>query len=371
MSKRITLHKIVTGEAQKMNWIKDQSVHLVVTSPPYPMIEMWDDIFSGQNSGIEKAVKNNQGQLAFELIHQELDLVWAEIERVLIPGGFVCINVGDATRTMGNEFSLFPNHSKIISSFLKLGFSNLPNIIWRKQTNAPNKFMGSGMLPAGAYVTLEHEWILLFRKGGKRLFRTDAEKQIRKESAFFWEERNIWFSDLWDVKGVRQEINYPGTRKRSGAFPFEIPYRLVNMYSVKGDVVLDPFLGTGTTSLAAMASERSSLGMEIDKSMIEEFSGRTGKTGIEQINKWIQRRIVQHENFVEGRTKNQAKNEIRHFNSFLNMPVMTSQETGIQFSLIEKIDQASDHCFLSSYISPQSDPSERIPEQKTVILKDL
>jgi len=74
---------------------------------------------------------------------------------------------------------------------------------------------------------------------------------------------------------------------------------------------------------------------------------------------------------VEGRTKNRAKNEIRHFNSFLNLPVMTSQETGIQFSLIEKIDQASDHYFLSSYISPQRDPAERIPEQKTVILKDL
>src|SRR5690606_1592163 len=142
------------------------------------------------------------------------------------------------------------------SAFIRLGFANMPNILWRKQTNAPNKFMGSGMLPAGAYVTLEHEWILVFRKAGKRTFRSEAEKKLRRESAFFWEERNTWFSDLWDLKGVKQKITNSGSRDRSAAYPFELPYRLINMYSVKGDIVLDPFLGTGTTALAAMATER-------------------------------------------------------------------------------------------------------------------
>ena len=88
----------------------------------------------------------------------------------------------------------------------KLGFINLPNILWHKTTNAPNKFMGSGMLPCGAYVTLEHEWILIFRKGGKRVYKKTEEKEIRRDSSFFWEERNIWFSDIWEIKGVKQPL---------------------------------------------------------------------------------------------------------------------------------------------------------------------
>lgn len=87
-----------------------------------------------------------------------------------------------------------------------MGFVGLPNIIWRKQTNAPNKFMGSGMLPCGAYVTLEHEWVLIFRKGGKREYKKVDAKLGRMKGSFFWEERNIWFSDVWEIKGVKQRF---------------------------------------------------------------------------------------------------------------------------------------------------------------------
>ena len=156
------------------------------------------------------------------------------------------MKVTDATRTLDGEFKLYPNHSRIIQHFINNGFSNMPNIIWRKQTNAPNKFMGSGMLPAGAYVTLEHEWVLIFRKGLKRSFKSENEKLKRKQSSFFWEERNIWFSDMWDLKGTRQNIAHKNSRERSAAYPFEIPFRLINMFSLKGDTILDPFLGTGT-----------------------------------------------------------------------------------------------------------------------------
>src|SRR5690554_4099186 len=191
-------HKIIIGAAQKMKELEDNSIELVVTSPPYPMIQMWDEIMAKQNTKIQTALDKEDGANAFEYMHIELDKVWAEVERVLTPGGFACINIGDATRTIGGNFSLYSNHSRIITSFLKLGVDNLPNILWRKQTNAPNKFMGSGMLPAGAYVTLEHEWILIFRKGGKRQFNSEVDKIRRRESSFFWEERNVWFSDLWD-----------------------------------------------------------------------------------------------------------------------------------------------------------------------------
>ena len=104
--------------------------------------------------------------------------------------------------------------------------------------------MGSGMLPAGAYVTLEHEYILIVRKGSKREFKTEVEKENRRESALFWEERNVWYSDVWtDIKGTEQKLPKAMSRLRSAAFPFELAYRLINMYSVKGDVILDSISG--------------------------------------------------------------------------------------------------------------------------------
>lgn len=342
-------HKIIIGMAQKMEQVKSASVSLTVTSPPYPMIEMWDDILACQNPKIKTALEKNEGQLAFELMHQELDKVWAEISRVTITGGFVCINIGDATRTLNKEFALYPNHSRIISSFLKLGFTNLPNIIWRKQTNAPNKFMGAGMLPAGAYVTLEHKWILVFRKGLKRQYATEAEKHIRKQSSFFWEERNVWFSDLWELKGVKQKVKNSITRDRSGAYPFEIPYRLINMFSLKGDTILDPFLGTGTTMSAAIASERNSIGYEIDNSFLKIISENINDTQTIILNNTIYARLNQHKLFIAARSADNSKNEIKHFNRLLNLPVMTSQETEISFSLIHKIQSISCNEFFSAY----------------------
>ena len=172
--------------------------------------------------------------MAFELTHRELDKVWLECFRVLKEGGFLCINIGDATRNIKGEFELYNNHSRIITYCTNIGFTNLPNIIWRKPTNSPNKFMGSGMLPCGAYVTLEHEWILIFRKGSKRLYKGDTEKEQRRQSSFFWEERNHWFSDLWEIKGTKQAITNTKSRERNASYPFTVPYRLINMYSQRG-----------------------------------------------------------------------------------------------------------------------------------------
>ncbi len=340
---------MILGGAQRMKMINDNSVELVVTSPPYPMIEMWDSIWGAQNLQIKKALKGKDGQIAFELMHQELDKAWSELKRVVTDGGFVCINIGDATRTINKEFALYPNHSRIISAFIKLGFTHLPSILWRKQTNAPNKFMGSGMLPAGAYVTLEHEWILIFRKGGKRQFTTEAEKMKRKESAFFWEERNTWFSDLWDLKGIKQKVDHSTSRVRSAAYPFEIPYRLINMYSVKNDTVLDPFLGTGTTALAAIASERNSIGIEIDKSFLDISTNKIKEASIEALNSVFETRRQQHEKFVIERAANQTKSQLKYFNTKMNVPVMTRQETDIFFSKLLSIAQVSSNSFESIY----------------------
>ena len=141
-----TSHKVYFAASQNMSCLEDESIGLVVTSPPYPMIEMWDEIFALQNPTIA-TVLNCTPMDAFELMHVELDKVWKECFRLLKDGGLLCINIGDATRTINKEFQLYNNHSRIVDACQRLGFTNLPNIIWRKQTNAPNKFMGSGNSP--------------------------------------------------------------------------------------------------------------------------------------------------------------------------------------------------------------------------------
>lgn len=322
-----TKHTVINSAASDMSKIPDLSIPLVVTSPPYPMIDMWDDCFSAQDAEIGEDLQKGEGQAAFERMHEILDRVWREVDRVLMQGGIVCVNVGDATRTMNGTFQLFPNHSRIISAFRQMGYCVLPDIIWRKPSNSPTKFMGSGMYPAGAYVTYEHEYILIFRKGGKRAFHTEADKKRRQMSAYFWEERNIWFSDLWDIKGTKQKTDH----RRSAAFPFEIPYRLINMYSVFGDVVLDPFVGTGTTMLAAMAAGRSSIGVELDP-LFADHSLQVIREKPQHLNKRTEMRLQDHRDFIESLPEEQR--EKCYQNEHYPFLVKTRQEIKAYFPKI-------------------------------------
>ncbi len=319
-----TNHKIIIGNSINMEAVPSESVDFMVTSPPYPMIEMWDEMFVQQSPSVNKALEKGDGTNAFELMHQVLDPVWKEVYRVLKDGGFACINIGDATRTINGNFLLYPNHMRILKRALDLGFSALPCILWRKQTNAPNKFMGSGMLPAGAYVTLEHEYILILRKGSKRVFQKEEDRRIRRKSAIFWEERNSWYSDVWfDVKGTPQALNHKDLRLRSAAYPFEVVYRLINMYSVKGDTVLDPFLGTGTTTAAAIASGRNSIGYEIDPAL-ENVIDCINEDIVDSSKRLIQKRLSKHMEFVVDRLK--TKGGFKYENMHYGFPVMTAQE---------------------------------------------
>lgn len=308
-----------------MALLPDESVDLAVTSPPYPMIQMWDSVFMDMNQDVGEMLSHNRGIAAFEAMHQELDKVWRELFRVLKKGAIACINIGDATRTIDAHFALYANHTRIQTSFQKLGFTTLPAILWRKQTNAPNKFMGSGMMPPGAYVTLEHEYILIFRKGNKRLFNTDRDRKQRMQSAFFWEERNTWFSDVWmDLKGTSQKLDDSEARKRSAAFPFELAYRLIHMFSVKNDMVLDPFLGTGTTMFAAMAAGRNSIGYEINRHLNSMITSRKSRI-LDISNQRIEKRLNDHLEFVKNRVHQKGK--LKYTNRHYLFPVMTRQET--------------------------------------------
>jgi len=338
-----TSHTIKEWDSRKISFLDDESINLVVTSPPYPMIEMWDKGFNDLNSKVGESLKGEDFRAAFELMHCELDKVWSELYRVLCRGGIACINIGDAVRTVGQKFVLFTNHHRIIDAFLKVGFDALPLILWRKQTNAPNKFMGSGMLPAGAYVTLEHEYILIFRKSGKRIFKNENEKKNRRRSAIFWEERNKWYSDLWDFKGVRQDFKKSmgdhNKRSRSAAFPFELPYRLINMHSVYGDTVLDPFAGSGTTLLAAMACARNSLGLDNDSEFAVRLDKKINGPGlVTELNRRLEKRQEEHERFIVEYNKNIGRSAgyINHSHQF---PVVTKQEIDLKLLKVDKVLQ--------------------------------
>ncbi len=277
-------HRIIFKDSRNMSEINNKTIHLVITSPPYPMIEMWDESFKKMDKKTKelfnifnkvKTEKEKEKSIdnIYDSMHNSLAKVWKECYRVLIDGGLLCINIGDATRKMNGLFRLLPNHARIIEICERIGFVSLPYIIWKKPTNKPNAFMGSGFLPPNAYVTLEVEYILIFRKGGLRRF--EKHDKVRYKSAFTKDERDIWFSQIWkDIRGIRQDSNL--MERRTGAFPDEIARRLIKMFSIKGDIVLDPFVGTGTTTIVAKELDRNSVSYEIDKKLKKVILSKAG-----------------------------------------------------------------------------------------------
>ena len=324
-----TTHTLEVGDARHLTAVPDGSVHLVVTSPPYPMIEMWDGSFAALAPQSQVELAAGRGMAAFQAMHTALDAVWAECARCLCPGGLLCVNIGDATRTLNEQFGLYPNHARIWSALMALGLTPLPDILWRKPTNAPNKFMGSGMLPAGAYVTYEHEYVLIARKGDKRSFNAEARAR-RASSAFFWEERNLWFSDLWtDLRGAPQRLEPGAPRERSAAFPFELPYRLIQMYSLIGDTVLDPFAGTGVTAAAALASGRHSHSVErleaLRPAILDNLLG-----AVSAGRRRTRERLEAHRAF--GLAREAEGRPLGHHNRTYDLPVMTRQEQALSLA---------------------------------------
>ncbi|MFC6785262.1 DNA-methyltransferase [Halobaculum halobium] len=325
-----TEHAVGVGDARALA-LPDESVDLVVTSPPYPMVEQWDDLFARLDPTVGEALEaaaagsgdGRAAERAFDAMHGALAPAWNELERVLAPGGVACVNVGDATRSAGGRFRLWDNATRVADALSATGLDRLPGVLWRKPTNAPTKFMGSGTLPPNAYVTLEHEHVLVFRKGSRRSF--DAGDPARYASAYFWEERNRWFSDAWDdLRGVDQTLDAGDARDRSAAFPFELPYRLICMYSTYGDRVLDPFWGTGTTTLAAMAAGRDSVGVERDPDLLDSFDADARRAPALSRERG-RRRLREHRSFVAERDEPPGY-DATHY----EFPVVTKAERDIR-----------------------------------------
>ncbi|MCO8267402.1 DNA-methyltransferase [Haloferax prahovense] len=327
-----TTHALTVGDAADTG-LADESVNLVVTSPPYPMIEMWDDLFSARDDAVAAALDSGDGDTAFEAMHEQLDAVWDEVARVLAPGGVACVNVGDATRSLDGSFRQYPNHARVLTALGERGLTPLPDAIWRKPTNRLTKFMGSGTLPTNAYVTLEHEYVLVVRKGDPRSFPPGDDR--RYESAFFWEERNRWFSDLWEFGGTGQGLD-SGDRERSAAFPVELPLRLIRMYSVYGDTVFDPFVGTGTTTLAAMLAGRNSVGYDLDADLVSGFETRLDDLP-ERSRAEVERRLDDHREFVADRDERPG-HDAEHY----DFPVVTKQERRIRLYRVSSVEASAD-----------------------------
>ncbi len=264
--------------------LSDGSVQLMITSPPYPMIAMWDELFCKTNPKIAELFQKLDADVSDQTVrqiyngmHDYLTNVWAETYRVLVDGGIACINIGDATRSINSKFQLFPNHSRITEVCERIGFTTLPYILWKKPTNKPaykgkGAFLGSGFLPPNAYVTMDCEFILLFRKGKLRKF--TPKDVLRYESAFTKTQRDEWFSQIWAVKGTRQTASE--LERRTAAYPEEIAERLIRMFSVKSETVLDPFLGSGTTVKVAIENGRNSVGYEADENLLPVMIKKIG-----------------------------------------------------------------------------------------------
>ncbi|MEE2657607.1 MAG: site-specific DNA-methyltransferase [Candidatus Latescibacterota bacterium] len=253
-----TNHRIVVGDARDMAKVTDGEVHLVITSPPYWQLK---DYGSDLQLGFADS---------YEYYVNQLNLVWAECHRVMQPGCRLCVNVGDqfARAAYYGRYKIIPIRTEIIRFCESVGFDYMGAIIWQKVTTTNSSgggaVMGSFPFPRNGVVKLDYEFILLFRKRGTA---PRPEPERREQSRLTPEEWNQYFSGHWNFPGERQ-------RRHLAAFPEELPRRLIRMFSFAGETVLDPFVGSGTTSVAAARLDRSSLGYEINTEYAEISAAR-------------------------------------------------------------------------------------------------
>jgi len=254
----VTKHMLHQGDARHLDWIPPESIHLVVTSPPYWTL---------------KEYPRNQNQLGlvadYDAFQDELDKVWRHCFRVLVPGGRLVCVVGDVclSRRRHGRHMVMPLHSDITVRARKIGFDNLPLILWYKIANAHYEadnrkgpgFLGKPYEP-NAIIKNDVEFILMLRKPGG--YRQPSEEQ-REASRLTKQEHQEWFQQVW------RRLTGESTKSRPAPYPEELAYRLVRMFSLVGDTVLDPFVGTGTTLLAAARCQRNSIGVEIEPSYVK------------------------------------------------------------------------------------------------------
>lgn len=251
--------KVIIGDSRKMFEIKDESVDLVITSPPYWHIKDY---------GIRNQIGYNQ------TLHEylrDIFYVWRECFRVLKAGTRLCINIGDQflRSVIYGRYKIAPLHSEIITQCEKIGFDYMGAIIWQKKTTMHTTggatVMGSFPYPGNGMIEIDYEFILVFKKPGKRT----APKEVKAISKLSKDEWKKYFSGHWNFPGERQIFH-------EAMFPEELPRRLIKMYSFVNDIVLDPFLGSGTTIKASLELNRNAIGYEINENFIKIIKEKIG-----------------------------------------------------------------------------------------------
>lgn len=254
-----TTHKIINGDSRQMNLVPDKSVQLVITSPPYWQLKDY---------GIENQIGYNED---YETYINNLNLVWMESFRVLDNGCRLCVNIGDqfARAVYYGRYKVIPIRTEIIKFCESIGFDYMGAVIWQKQTTTNTtggaSLMGSFPTPRNGILSIDYEFILIFKKLGNPAIK--VSKEIKEQSKMTTDEWKEYFAGHWNFGGARQDGHI-------AMFPEELPKRLIKMFAFKGETVLDPFMGSGTTTLAAKNLERNSIGYEINPEFIEIAKGK-------------------------------------------------------------------------------------------------
>jgi len=263
MTRTHTIHKLISGDARNMGFLPDESVHLVVTSPPYWNLKRYNEI------------DNQLGHIDnYEVFVGELGKVWSHCFRVLVPGGRLVCVVGDVCLSRRNHgrHCVVPLHADICVQCRKIGFDNLNPILWHKISNATfeannrSKFLGKPYEP-NAIIKNDIEFILMQRKPGAYRKPSDLQRRFSKIKK---DDFNEWFRQIWALPGA-------STKEHPAPFPLKLADRLVQMFSFTGDTVLDPFCGTGTTLVAALKTNRNSIGIEIDPDYCRKAARRINR----------------------------------------------------------------------------------------------
>jgi len=256
----MTKHKIIIGDSRQMTELDDKSIQLIITSPPYWQLKDY----------------GNGGQIGFDDTYENyinnLNLVWNECHRVLEDGCRLCINIGDqfARSVYYGRYKIIPIRTEIIKFCETIGFDYMGAIIWQKVTTCNTTggatIMGSFPYPRNGIIKIDYEFILIFKKPG--ICKT-VPRDLKDKSKLTTEEWNQYFVGHWNIPGEKQNGHL-------AMFPEEIPRRLIKMFSYVGDTILDPFVGSGTTSLAAKNLERNSVGYEINADFIPVIKEKLG-----------------------------------------------------------------------------------------------
>ncbi len=279
-----TEHLIRQADSRNLDWIPSRSVHLIVTSPPYWTLKQYESRV-GQLGEID----------SYEVFLQELDKVWAECARVLVPGGRICCVVGDVClpRKREGRHYVMPLHADIQVRMRSIGLDSLTPILWFKIANGVTEAKGNGAgfygkpYQPGAIIKNDVEYILFFRKGGEYRSPTPVQKTLSMLSK---EEMRSWLRSAWnDIKGESTRNGHPAP------YPVTLAERLIRLFSFAGDTVLDPFAGTGTTSVAAMNTGRNSIASDIEAKYVSLATARLIKEAKRKRTSCVTQCIVKQE----------------------------------------------------------------------------